>query len=123
MTEIKLDAEAINAVVMKVVLDQLTTEKREEILGQAVAYVLQPKGDAWRGHKTPLQDVFDAQVTMGLVAVVQEVIAETPEFRARVRALVVKAMADLLDSDAALGDAVGTAVGSAVSAWAYERRS
>ncbi len=122
---VQLDGEALNAIVTKAILDQITAEQRKVILDQAVKALLSPKPDPYgysRREITPVQAAFDNAVRQSAMKAAQTLVDDDVEFQGRLRNMVRDSMTKLLDSESDLAQAVGTAVGQAVTAWAQENR-
>lgn len=116
MNEIKIESDAMQAIVSKAILEGIDAGQRQAILEQAVGALIKPQGGDRYGHdkSTPLQDAFDAAVRGVVHEVAREVVTDNPELRAKVRALVEEAMAAALDKGSDLRERVASAVAGAV---------
>lgn len=122
-TEFKLDSDVMRSVVAKAIMEGITQDNRDVLIETAIESLMKPYSTTTYGNEksTPLQDAFNKAVKKASEEVVGLLI--TDEFKERIKARAEASMAALLDSDTYLGQKVGDAIGSAVSAWAYERRS
>lgn len=99
MTEIKIESDAMQAIVSKAILEGIDADQKQAILEQAVAALIKPRGERGYGRPeptTPLQDAFDAAVRGVVQEVARETITDNPELRDKVRELVTQAMADAI---------------------------
>jgi hypothetical protein len=114
MTEIKIESDAMQAIVSKAILEGIDGDQRQAILEQAVAALITPRGERGYGRPeptTPLQDAFDAAVRGVVNEVAREVVVDDPALRDKVRELITSAMADAVKEPyTKLSDAVRTAV-------------
>jgi predicted NAD-dependent protein-ADP-ribosyltransferase YbiA (DUF1768 family) len=120
MTEIKIESDAMQAIVSKAILEGIDENQRKAIMEQAVAALIAPRGgDTYgRNKTTPLQDAFDAAVRNVVHEVARDAITDNAELREKVRALVVEAMAGALDKGSKLRERVADAVAnSIVESW------
>lgn len=60
--EITLDSDAIQVLLQKAVLEELTPEKREQLLSNAVTHLLSGKVYTHHGSPTNLQEIFNFAV-------------------------------------------------------------
>lgn len=101
MTEIKIESDAMQAIVSKAILEGIDADQKQAILEQAVAALIKPRGEKRYGMPdptTPLQDAFDTAVRSVVNQVAREFVEENQELRAKVREMVAQAMATALDS-------------------------
>jgi predicted RNase H-like nuclease len=114
MSEIKIESDAMQAIVSKAILEGIDADQKQAILEQAVAALIKPRGERGYGKPeptTPLQDAFDMAVRRVVNEVANEVIADNSDLRDKVREMVVQAMSDTLkDPGTKLQGAVREAV-------------
>lgn len=94
MAQVNLNDEQLNTIVAKAVLDAITPEKREELIGNAVKHLLagNPDGASSYGdQRSRLQRAFDAAVGEVAMKVAREHV-ETSEIQAQCKALIAEAV-------------------------------
>lgn len=96
--DVKIDAEAMQSVVAKALMEGISTEQRDLIMEQAVkALITPPKNSYGRvDGQTPLQDAFDMAATSAVRTLAREAIEKHPEFRERVDAMLGEAITNAL---------------------------
>lgn len=96
MNDIKIDADAMTAIVSKAILEGIDADQKQAILQQAVDSLLKPyKVDRYGSETTtPLQAAFSTAVQQTVGQVAREMVSENQELLAKVRELVTQAMAD-----------------------------
>lgn len=125
--QIKMDDDAMKAVVSRAILDQLDSAKRDQILEQAVTTLLTARKDptGWSAKETtPLQQAFDQAVRSVAMDAVTETLNANPQFKERIRSLVADALAAVMDeSDQSdLREKLGAAIGTSVTWWLHEQK-
>lgn len=90
--DLKLDSEQLKQVIQAAILSQLTPEKREAIIGQAVKDLLVPV-EVYRGagYQTPIEAAFKRAVGEVAREVATEMVTQNEEIRGKIRALIVEA--------------------------------
>ncbi len=88
MVEMNLDSEALKTVVAAAILEQLTPDKRDDLIKQAVVHLIDPpeqkRGFGRPDTKTPLQTAFDMAVAEIARDVVREFLAKDSETRDKI---------------------------------------
>ena len=117
--DVKIDTEAMTAVVSRAILEGISTEQRDLLLEQAVTALVTPKKvNSWdRDGVTPLQEAFAraAQATVNRVA--YEMVETNEAFVARIREMIGEAIAAAAEEDYNLKEKVVQAVAGAVIDW------
>lgn len=121
--DVRIDADAMTAVVSRAILDGISTEQRDLLLEQAVTALVTPqKTNSWdRAGTTPLQDAFARAAQTVVNKVAMEMVEANEEFTQRVRDLVGEAIAVAAETDYDLKDKVGRAVAGALLEWKASR--
>ena len=123
--DVKIDAEAMSAVVSRAILEGVSSEQRDLLLEQAVkALVTPPQRESWRAgppDPTPLQGAFDRAAQTVVNKVAMEMVGENEEFAQRVRELVGEAISVAADRDYDLKAKIGCAVADALIDWKQGR--
>ena len=115
MVEMNLDSEALKTVVATAILEQLTPEKRDDLIKQAVVHLIDPpekeRGYGARETKTPLQAAFDHAAAGIARDVIQEFLAKDSQTRAKIEAVVQKGILKAFEERAVeTSDAIASAV-------------
>ena len=115
MVEMNLDSEALKTVVATAILEQLTPEKRDDLIKQAVVHLIDPpekeRGYGARETKTPLQAAFDHAAAGIARDVIQEFLAKDSQTRAKIEAVVQTGIMKAFEERAAeTSDAIASAV-------------
>lgn len=83
MTSINLPGEAFEALVQKAILDSLTPEQRENIIAQALKFLVTPQESGYYGKRveSPLQHAFQTATRGALGRVVEDMVVNDEEVR------------------------------------------
>lgn len=92
MSNLNLSDDALNTIVAKAIIDQMTPEKREALITQAVKHLLEEKeagsGSYYSGRgKTAFQRAFDHAVERVAEKVATEKLETDPDFKAGIETL------------------------------------
>lgn len=128
--ELKLNSEAAAAVASAAIMQSLTEEYKEQVLSQAVQYLLSPpKGNtpSFRDGKTPLQEAFEQALTVAAHKAVADRIANDPQLNRAINDLLSPLITAALDEEAknwdtTLASKLGQAIGDYLAQCARERR-
>lgn len=94
MNDIKIDSNAMNAIVSKAILEGIDADQKQALLEQAVAALIKPRGDNYgRNATTPLQDAFDNAVVRTCNQLADELVSSNQLLLTKVRELITEAMA------------------------------
>ncbi|TKV61855.1 hypothetical protein FDO65_10030 [Nakamurella flava] len=122
-TELKLDGEALTALVTKSIVDNITDEQREQFIAVAIGRLMQVEKD-WTGRPkqdTPLQAaLYDAmQAACRVLAV--EMVEQNPALQQQLRDRINEAIASTLtDENSRLNRLVGEAISTALTSASYD---
>lgn len=121
--DVKIDTEAMTAVVSRAILEGISTEQRDLLLEQAVTALVTPaKTNSWdRTGTTPLQNAFNLAAQTVVNKVAFEMVEANEPFARRVRDLVGEAIATAAETDYDLKEKVGRAVADALLDWKRNR--
>lgn len=99
--ELKLDSDDVKQFAAASIIGQLGEEGQAKIIEQAVRSILTPNAGTSYGQPrtTPLQDAFDSAVRAASWEVARDVVNERPEFRAAIRAEMVKVIDEIMAGD------------------------
>lgn len=117
MTDIKIESDAMNAIVSKAILEGIDADQKQAILEQAVNALIKPRQTSTysRETTTPLQDAFELAVQQTVGQVAREMVSENQELLAKVRELVTDAMAEAVKEPyTKLREAVNRAVADSI---------
>lgn len=117
MSEIRIDSDAMTVAVSKAVLDSLESGQREQLIEAALKHLLTPGRNTYGRTKSPLEAAFDSAIEIAAHKHVKEILAEpgvAEQIRALVMAKVTAALAGEYQVTEAIGNAVGTAIASAL---------
>jgi len=92
--DLKLDGEAMQALVAKALFDSFTPERREELITSSIRHLLaQPKdGNNYYGKKeSPLQTAFARASEIVAEKIILEMLTTDESFSAKVKALIAEA--------------------------------
>lgn len=91
---LKLDENSLKQLAAESILAQLSDENRQDILKQAVSYLLTPKESRGYGSsgKTPLQESFETEIGRLSMHVAAEVLGEMPEVKEKLKTMMVEAV-------------------------------
>lgn len=124
MTEIKLDSDAVQSIIAKALLEELSDEARDGLIQQALVYLISaPKSAGYSTltpEKSPLQKAFENAAIKVANGYVTELF-QKDEFKVRVDAAILKFVNDKLKEDGWLYDSIGVAVGNQVGALLRDR--
>lgn len=123
--DIRFDEGAMRQVVSKAILEQVSPDSRDQIIAAAVESLLRPqRTSSWGAGPTPLQEAFDQAARIAVLQVARDVVAEHPEFLARVRGMVGDVVESVLraDDDGELRQRVADAVAGALIQSSLGRR-
>ena len=99
--DVRLDHDAMQALVAKAVFDGLTPEKREDLIQGAIRSLLEtPKSNErnYYGSKVaPIQEAFNRAVETVAMQHATRVLSEDPEFQARLQKLFADVAAKLFE--------------------------
>lgn len=100
MTDIKIESDAMNAIVSKAILEGIDADQKQAILQQAVDGLIKPRKISNYSSETTtlLQEAFDHAVRSVVNEVARQVVSENTELRDKVREMVVQAMAAALEN-------------------------
>lgn len=129
-TQLNLDPETVRSIAAAAIFDQMNEETRENVLKQAVEFLLTPKkGDRFTYDvgKTPLQSAFDQALAQVAREVVQEKIGNDPRVKAKIEELLGPIVMGAVEGEAAnheygLSEQIGKAVGNWIAEVARENR-
>ncbi len=96
---IQLDPVALREATAQAIMGTLTPEVRATILEKAVSALLSPSTDSWNRGKSPLQQAFDAAVVAIAHEEARKYVAESPELRDRLAALLRETADRVLSAD------------------------
>lgn len=110
-----LSEETMAPILTKAILEGIGAEERDAVIAQAVAYLIKPQPNLYRGSepRTPLQDAFDNAMRIFINTVVREFIETNPEVKAQVTehlTTLLGQIGDQLHSNYELRDVVTNAV-------------
>ncbi len=93
MVELSLDGDALKVVAAQAILDQLTPEKKEDLIRQSVINLITPEASRSRGGygqatSTALQDAFDRAVAEIAREVLKEKLTEDTEDMKKIRSVI-----------------------------------
>lgn len=116
MTAINIPADAMQTIVQRAILEGISSDQRDLLVEQAVKYLIAPQKSAYPYDKnpSPLESAFNHAVTVAAEKLVNEMVANTPEFMAKVREQVQTSMTAYLEGDTVLSHNVGLAIGNAI---------
>lgn len=118
--DVKFPEDALNDIVHKAILEQVTAEQRDAIIGAAVkALTERPKSTGYGSHQpqSALQDAFNMAVQRVANRVAVEVIDNDPVIQGKIRALMGEAVAAAMDDEYSLKFAAANAMGSVLLDW------
>lgn len=117
MTEIKLDSDAVQNIVAKALLEELSEEARNSLIQQAITYLIAaPKNTnhySNRPEKSPLQVAFEKAAVEVADGYVRELFKKD-EFKSQVDRAVLKFVNEKFKESGWLYDSIGVAVGNRV---------
>lgn len=117
MNEIKIESDAMQAIVSKAILEGIDADQRQAILEQAVNALIKPRTTGGYNAKatTPLQDAFDLAVEQTVGQIAREMVSENQALLTKVRELVTDAMAEAVKEPyTKLREAVNRAVAESI---------
>lgn len=117
MTDIKIESDAMQAIVSKAILEGIDDNQRDAIMEQAVAALITPRGERRYGVEptTPLQDAFERAVQQTVGQIAHEMVSENQALLAKVCELVTDAMAEAVkEPHTKLREAVNRAVADSI---------
>lgn len=94
--DIKLDDAGMKALVSEAILQSLDAQKRDALIKEALAYLLEPKRDAYGSRLTPLQDAFREAVSNFARRTVEEMFEKETAIRDDVLKLIKDSWAALM---------------------------
>lgn len=117
MTEIKLDSDAVQNIVAKALLEELSEEARNSLIQQAITYLIAVPENTnhyrTRQEKSPLQAAFEKAAVEVADGYVRELFNRN-EFKSHVDRAVLKFVNDKFKEADWLYDSIGVAVGNQV---------
>ncbi len=100
MSEIKLDSDALNALVLKSILDGITPEQRDAFIGSAVKQLLVAPPDHYgRKQPTPLQTALETAVNTAVYQAANRLVAGNEALTAKLEEMIGSAIAVILAQD------------------------
>lgn len=98
---ITVDAEAMQSLVAKAIIDSMTPEKRNELIENAIKTVLATprKQNSWDPDRSPLQLAFNEAVRICTDKMARDIIAEDVTFQAKLKELFADVAAQLFERD------------------------
>lgn len=117
--EVKLDAEAAASIAAAAIFESMTQDARDQVLRQAVQYLLTPEKDSrypYGNVSTPLQKAFNSALSTASYQVVQEEIQKSPEVKQAILDILGPLIQGALtaqstEHNTSLADTIGEAVG------------
>jgi hypothetical protein len=117
--DVRLDDDAMKGIIMKAVLDSLTPERRETLIGEAVKQLLEKGRDTrtYADNRSNLQKAFDEAVYTVTAQVAREELSKEETLKTKVRTLMLDAWEKLTTGDAyeklvqAVADGMRKAIG------------
>ena len=89
--DVRLDTDAMQALVAKAIFDGMTEEKRSELITSAIKSLLDtPKGtdrNYYGERKSPIQTAFDRAVEQVAMKHAQDFLTNDPDFNGRLKSL------------------------------------
>lgn len=114
-TSISIPADAMQAIVQKAIFEGISAEQRELLVQQAIEYLVAPPTNGYGQRGTsPLESAFQNAVAIAANQIVRELVKES-EFTARITEMVEKTLREFVAQDVRMVEAVGSAVGTAVT--------
>lgn len=112
--DLKLSDDALNTLVSKAILDQLSAEGRDKVIKEAIIYLTTVKKEKY-GTRTisPLQAALSDRVEQAAHRVIEDYLKEDPTFKATVLAALHKAM-EMLTTDKDAMDALAKTLSAAL---------
>lgn len=118
--DLKLDQDAMQALVAKTIFESLTPEKREEILKSAIAYLAMPQeagsGYGSRRRDSPLEAAFKTAAEYVTTRIVTEQLKEDADFTAKVKAVMLEAVERAFNIDGGGREKMVQAISDAIVA-------
>jgi hypothetical protein len=122
--DVKIDADAMTAVVSRAILEGISTEQRDLLLEQAVTALVTPvKKDRYSldPATTPLQEAFRLAAQRVVNQVATEMVEANPEFVAKVHEMVGEVIVKAAEEDYGLKSKIQYAVAEALISWKHDR--
>jgi len=112
--EIKIDAEAVQAVVQQAIFDQLGSEGRDRLVQASLEHLLKTEPDQYGRPRSvsPLQRAFNDAVGIAARDIVIEFVRNDEEFKQRIKVVIGEAMLKIDEDD--YSENVGLALGAAL---------
>ena len=103
MVELSLDGDALKVVAAQAILDQLTPEKKEDLIRQSVIHLITPEAGRRGGYgqatSTVLQDAFDMAVAEIAREVLKEKLTEDTESMKKIRDVIATGIMEAFGED------------------------
>lgn len=86
MADLRVDDEAMKALIAKSIIDNLTPEYQEKLLSNAVTYLLTKNPDGY-SRRAPIQQAFDDAVVRVSEQYARDLLANDEAFQAKIKQL------------------------------------
>lgn len=119
--ELKLDPESMASIASAAIFDQMPQVSRDEVIKQAIEYLLTPEKDRHQFGsvgKTPLQQAFESALRNAAFRAVEEHVKNDPQVTAHIQELLGPMINSALEGEASLYNShLADAIGAALANW------
>lgn len=114
-----IDTEAVEAMVVKSLVDSISPEQREKVITDAIANLLEKKSGSRYGSSTSIfEDAMNTAISQVARQLFVDEVKNSPEVQARMKELVTPTvMAIAKDNFDGINEKIGEAIGGAVADW------
>ena len=120
----QIDPQAVEAMVVKSLVENITPEQREQVISDAIANLLEKKsGSRYGSNMSIFEDAMTAAISQVARQIFVEEVKNSPEIQAQMKALVTPTvMAIAKDNYDGINEKIGEAIGGAVADWLHSRK-
>lgn len=113
--DIKMNSEAMQALISKAIIDQLTPEMKEDMIAKALAYLMEPKSNGYGKTESPITASFNSAAYDIMSKILREELEGNEQFKEHVKKMLGDIVAKLMRKDEEYDDMIGRIVDGIIS--------